>query len=204
MIEMHKTPTSKPKNELAYDLWATDYDRQIPPHALLEEPHMVQLVSPCPGDRILDLACGTGRLSRIWQQNGADVTGVDISSKMLDCARAKVPEARFLHADLNEPLCCAENNSFDKVSCSLAIKHIKNLDLLFTELMRITTNSSRLVFSTIHPQMNWSTYERLSPSSVEVNDLGETFPYEIADICKIACGSGWVITESRENNFQVD
>src|SRR4029079_1917490 len=40
---------------------------------------IVELVAPQPGERFLDLACGTGGIALIAARTGADVTGLDIS-----------------------------------------------------------------------------------------------------------------------------
>lgn len=46
-------------------------------------------LDPKPGERILDLATGTGWTSRILARRGAKVTGVDISEKLVDAAIAR-------------------------------------------------------------------------------------------------------------------
>ncbi|GAA0485443.1 class I SAM-dependent methyltransferase [Streptomyces sp. NPDC046215] len=54
-----------------------------------------------PGSRVLDLGCGTGiPTARQLAEAGHDVVGVDISSGMLALARANVPGAHFVEADL--------------------------------------------------------------------------------------------------------
>jgi ubiquinone/menaquinone biosynthesis C-methylase UbiE len=47
------------------------------------------------GRRVLDLACGTGEISRMLLDMGADVTGVDFAEPMLARARAKHAGRRF-------------------------------------------------------------------------------------------------------------
>jgi 2-polyprenyl-3-methyl-5-hydroxy-6-metoxy-1,4-benzoquinol methylase len=51
--------------------------------------HCVLRLDPKPGERILDLATGTGWTSRILARRGAKVTGVDISEKLVDAAIAR-------------------------------------------------------------------------------------------------------------------
>lgn len=54
-----------------------------------------------PGARVLDLGCGTGvPTARRLTDAGLRVTGVDLSPGMLAKARANVPEAEFIHADI--------------------------------------------------------------------------------------------------------
>ena len=50
--------------------------------------------------RCLDFACGTGRITQVVASLAAETVGVDVASGMLEVARAKVPMATFVHADL--------------------------------------------------------------------------------------------------------
>lgn len=50
-----------------------------------------------PGSRILDLACGRGRHSRILAESGFDVTGIDLSPTSIEYAKQLTPEAGNLH-----------------------------------------------------------------------------------------------------------
>jgi 2-polyprenyl-3-methyl-5-hydroxy-6-metoxy-1,4-benzoquinol methylase len=49
--------------------------------------HCVRRLDPKPGERILDLATGTGWTSRLLAHRGARVTGVDIASDLLSAAK---------------------------------------------------------------------------------------------------------------------
>lgn len=59
-------------------------------------------VTVAPGDVVVDLGCGVGRLTRALAQRGATVRAVDVSREMLDRARALNPElegVEWLHGD---------------------------------------------------------------------------------------------------------
>ena len=74
-----------------------------------------------PGARVLDLGCGNGR--KIARLAGRfDVTGVDISQEQLRLARAEIPDARFVHADLAELDFPAE--SYDAVTAFYSVSHV--------------------------------------------------------------------------------
>ena len=55
--------------------------------------------APGPGDRVLDVGCGTGVLVERAVATGAGAVGVDISPAMVGAAAARVPAATFLVAD---------------------------------------------------------------------------------------------------------
>jgi trans-aconitate methyltransferase len=60
---------------------------------------LVSLLNPQAGERILDLGCGPGQLTRAISESGADVIGIDNSAKMIATARAHYPELKFEQAD---------------------------------------------------------------------------------------------------------
>src|SRR6266699_1372752 len=55
---------------------------------------------------VLDAGCGEGYLSRILAHRGANVTGIDISTRLVEIGRAKDPEGQITYqvADLSQPL----------------------------------------------------------------------------------------------------
>ena len=56
---------------------------------------LIEWLSPRPGQRILDLGCGTGQLSSEIAAAAASVVGVDSSADMVQEARRKFPDLRF-------------------------------------------------------------------------------------------------------------
>jgi ubiquinone/menaquinone biosynthesis C-methylase UbiE len=66
-----------------------------------------------PGARVLDLACGTGRIAVPLAARGFDVHGLDISERVLEVARRDAPGLDFRQGDMRElPW---EDGSFDAV-----------------------------------------------------------------------------------------
>jgi trans-aconitate methyltransferase len=60
---------------------------------------VVELLSPKAGERILDLGCGTGRLTAEIAATGADVIGIDQSPEMISEGRAQFRDLHFEVAD---------------------------------------------------------------------------------------------------------
>jgi SAM-dependent methyltransferase len=72
----------------------------------MEVERAIAMLKPEGGERVLDLACGTGRHSRELTRRGFEVVGVDISPELLEMAEREAAEAgleiSFLEADLRE------------------------------------------------------------------------------------------------------
>jgi trans-aconitate methyltransferase len=60
---------------------------------------VIELLAPQPGERILDLGCGTGHLTAQIAAAGAEVVGIDKSLVMIEEARKNYPNLRFELAD---------------------------------------------------------------------------------------------------------
>ena len=60
---------------------------------------LVALLAPQPGERILDLGCGTGHLTAAIAAAGATVIGLDHSDEMLGKARSAYPQLSFVQGD---------------------------------------------------------------------------------------------------------
>jgi len=87
--------------------WDTSlYDQR---HAFVFEfgKGLVSLLDPQPGERILDLGCGTGHLASEIAARGAHVVGIDSSPAMIETARQTYPSLTFQVAD-------AQNFSFSE------------------------------------------------------------------------------------------
>ena len=83
-------------NKVAIDTnWNTDlYDEK---HAFVFKygEDLVDVLKPQPGERILDLGCGTGYLTNIIALSGAEVVGIDSSLEMISKAKLQYPELKF-------------------------------------------------------------------------------------------------------------
>lgn len=60
---------------------------------------LIEVLAPKPGERILDVGCGTGDLANDISRFGASVVGIDAADSMIEKAREKYPHCTFLLAD---------------------------------------------------------------------------------------------------------
>ncbi|SOC57506.1 class I SAM-dependent methyltransferase [Ornithinimicrobium cerasi] len=67
---------------------------------------LTSVLPPAPA-QVADLGCGTGTLTRLLTDEGYAVDGLDLSPRMIERARLKVPGARFVVGDASAPALAA-------------------------------------------------------------------------------------------------
>ena len=87
------------------------------------------------GDRVLDVACGTGVLFPDYLARGiTDLTGIDISSQMAKIAQEKFPQAKVLCADVEE---ASFEECFDRIMIYNAFPHFPEPERLIRTLSQL-------------------------------------------------------------------
>lgn len=93
------------------------------------------------GKRVLDIACGTGVLFPDYISRKAEVTGVDISSEMLQIAKKKFPDIELICADAEE---YAFTKDYDAVMIYNAFPHFPQPEKLIENLSEALKKGGRL------------------------------------------------------------
>jgi ubiquinone/menaquinone biosynthesis C-methylase UbiE len=146
-----------------YDLWAETYDETPNPVVAMDTRYTLDVLSPRPGDLILDAGCGTGRHLGSLLRARSNPVGVDFSRGMLEIARRNYPEVPLALADLQRQL-PFESQRFDAVLCALIGEHLDELPLAVQEMHRVLRAGGRLVFPSTTPR--WRPPARKPTSSV--------------------------------------
>ncbi|MHC4975598.1 MAG: bifunctional demethylmenaquinone methyltransferase/2-methoxy-6-polyprenyl-1,4-benzoquinol methylase UbiE [Planctomycetota bacterium] len=95
--------------------------------------------------RVLDVACGTGDMSRLCARAGAGhVTGMDFTPEMLEIARRKSPsEIEFIEGDaMDLPF---EDESFDVLTTAFGIRNVTDPREALRQFYRVLTPGGRCV-----------------------------------------------------------
>ncbi|HPJ20108.1 MAG: demethylmenaquinone methyltransferase [Actinobacteria bacterium] len=104
---------------------------------------VTEAVDPQPGQRVLDLAAGTGTSSESFVRVGAQVVPCDFSLGMLQVGRKRLPHLPFVAGDaMTLPFADA---SFDAVTISFGLRNIHDPAQGLREMRRVTRPGGRLV-----------------------------------------------------------
>jgi demethylmenaquinone methyltransferase / 2-methoxy-6-polyprenyl-1,4-benzoquinol methylase len=96
-----------------------------------------------PGERILDIACGTGTSTVPLAKSGATVVGVDFSPAMIAEAVRKHPKLEFREADaMKLPF---GDDEFDAVTISFGLRNVQQPKVALAEMYRVLKPGGRLV-----------------------------------------------------------
>ena len=89
------------------------------------------------GKKLLEIGCGSGHWSKFFAGRGFEVTGVDVSNRMLQIAKNKnIPNATFHSSDAHSlPF---EDNSFDVTVAITTLEFVANAELVLQEMHRCT------------------------------------------------------------------
>ncbi|WP_090857513.1 demethylmenaquinone methyltransferase [Nocardioides lianchengensis] len=104
---------------------------------------VIAAVDPQPGERVLDLAAGTGTSSQPFADRGATVVPCDFSLGMLQVGKAARPHLPFTAGD-GTRLPFADD-TFDAVTISFGLRNIVDPVAGLAELQRVTRPGGRLV-----------------------------------------------------------
>ncbi|HXJ58723.1 MAG TPA: ubiquinone/menaquinone biosynthesis methyltransferase [Verrucomicrobiae bacterium] len=115
---------------------------------------LVRLANVTPGQRALDVCCGTGDVTFALADQGAIVTGLDFSEPMLNVARRRLfalgrrasqadGQPLFLRADATQ-LPFAEN-TFDVATVSYGLRNLTDWRVGLEEMVRVTRSGGRIL-----------------------------------------------------------
>lgn len=178
-------------------------------------------VAPKAGQRILDLAAGTGASAVSLARSGADVVAADFSRGMLAEGRRRhgsIPNLSFVEADaMALPF---DDDEFDTVTISFGLRNVAEPRVALAELLRVTAPGGRLVICEFsHPPARafaalYRFYnDRVLPSVARaVSSNAEAYDYlnesiqdwpDQATLSSWIRGAGWTDVAHRDLSFGI-
>ncbi len=156
---MRNTPNADPSelakfSELAHRWW--DVDSEFRPLHMINPLRLEWIHSLCPvsGLRVLDVGCGGGILAESLANKGADVLGIDLSSKALKVAQLHALEMQNMHVNYREV--SAENlaaempGQFDLVTCMEMLEHVPDPESVVRACSTLVKPGGWVFFSTLN------------------------------------------------------
>ena len=139
---------------------------------------------------LLDIGCGTGRYSiQLAETYDLQVTGVDVSEKMLNQAREKHPSGVWLLKPIEEV--GFSDESFNFILMSYVIHHLKDYPRTLQDCHRyLRPGGALFIVTDSHEQFRSSYFNRLVPRILEI-DLNR-FP-DIAKLCDTLTRMGFKV-----------
>src|SRR3989442_10536408 len=134
------------------------YDRRAQAYAVAVEPtfapahrRIVELAEIVTGVQLLDVATGTGGVACEAASLGARVTGIDVSSGMLEIARQRSP-AGIVYLLAEAAALPFPDGSVDVITCGFGLSHMPHANDVLEEVRRVLRPTGRLVASCWGPQ----------------------------------------------------
>ena len=155
----------------AYEEMAESYNAMIDykaHNAFYDRPNTLGLMPEVKGKSILDAACGPGKYAEILISQRANLTGFDMSPRMIEFAKERNKDSGtfFVH-DLTQPLEMLENESFDIVLCALAMHYVQDWTLTIKEFYRVLKPKGLLIMSIEHPFFEFNYFKSTKYFDVE-------------------------------------
>jgi 2-amino-4-hydroxy-6-hydroxymethyldihydropteridine diphosphokinase len=167
-IRLHDTATLAPARRVDYDAPegpASHYE-SLRPFSIFDREVFAAVkgaLSPLHGKRVLDVGCGTGRFTRQLARDGAAVTGIDSSERMLAAARDHEPDAaiHYMDGDANESL---PHGPFDGITAFYSIQYLDVRRFLANAASRLSDGGVLAVATFPHRHFAETEYGRFFPS----------------------------------------
>jgi ubiquinone/menaquinone biosynthesis C-methylase UbiE len=171
-----------------FDSFASKYDKWfetgLGKYVLDSEMELtLKLAEPKQGEKVLDIGVGTGIFASELMKYGADITGIDVSEKMLELARSKGVNNVFIG---NAESLDFPDESFDLVISITALEFIKAPEKAISEMVRVCKKGGRVVVGTLGSDSWWASKRtkaaRKDPESV----FGDARFYSFNELKKMA------------------
>lgn len=104
---------------------------------------IVEAVDAKPGQKVLDVAAGTGTSSEPYADAGVDVVALDFSAGMLQVGKRRRPDIEFVQADATQlPF---PDDTFDATTISFGLRNVNEPKKALAEMFRVTKPGGRIV-----------------------------------------------------------
>src|SRR3954451_17387480 len=112
--------------------------------------HVVERAAIAPGERVLDLACGTGNAALLAAAACARATGLDSAPRLVEVGRERVPDAEFVVGDaLDLPF---DDGAFDVVVSVFGVIFAPDPARAVEQILRVLAPGGRALLAVWRPE----------------------------------------------------
>jgi SAM-dependent methyltransferase len=120
------------------------------------DPSLFKFLPDVKDKKILDIACGNGRLTRFFAYRGADIIGIDSSENFIKIANENTKDdikskVKFCVFDITKNCPHLIENKFDHIICNMSFMDISSLENLFFLSYKSLKPSGTLIITQTHP-----------------------------------------------------
>jgi 2-polyprenyl-3-methyl-5-hydroxy-6-metoxy-1,4-benzoquinol methylase len=181
-----------------FDHWASNYNKSVIeseksntyPFAGYSEIkyQIIQLITTNSSAKILDMGVGTGETTTPLYRLGYDITGIDLSYKMMEIAKEKMPMASFIQGEFSEAL-RELKSKYDYVIFSYSIHHLSyGNQIMLLESLREHLNDNGIIIIGDVSTMTQKEMDRLHKKNELIWDDEEFYPilqiYQLSTLMK--------------------
>ncbi|MDF1496504.1 MAG: methyltransferase domain-containing protein [Patescibacteria group bacterium] len=172
---------TQPKDGKAYTVIAVYYDRLMTAKKYKTWESIIQRVvedHAVQRGLAIDLACGTGTITKMLHDIGFKAEGLDLSATMLDQARSKYPETIFHQADMRDFDFPEIHSKIEFVTCFYdSLNYLLTLEDMQKAFMRVSKHlkSGGLFLFDMNTKEHIQASSQNSPRVNEIDDLFTVF-----------------------------
>ena len=170
----------------SYNSWSKVYDTNDNKTRDLEATALKETLTDLKFKNCLEIGCGTGKNTDFLLTKAEKVTGIDISEKMLEKAIEKIKSDKVIFLLKNITKNWNYNkNSYDFITFSLILEHIKNLDFIFRQIKNTITSNGYIYIGELHPFKQY-TGSQAKFKTEDKTHLTTCFTHHISDFTQLA------------------
>jgi ubiquinone/menaquinone biosynthesis C-methylase UbiE len=153
-----------------------------------------------PGERVLDVACGTGVVTRLAAERvgpSGTVAGLDVHPGMLAVARAATPAGKSINwYEASAEAMPLPDSSFDVVLCQMGLQFMPNKPAALREMRRVLDRGGRVLINMPGPKplllgiLTEALAQHISPQAAAFSDAVFSL-HDTADITKLMRDAGF-------------
>jgi ubiquinone/menaquinone biosynthesis C-methylase UbiE len=182
----------------AYNSWSHSYDDGQNKTRDLEELVAKKLLKDSHYGNILELGCGTGKNTKWLIEKCDSLIALDFSEEMMNKAKQKITSNKvtFKQQDLTQEWNLV-SKSFDLITCSLVLEHIKDLNSIFKKAAEVLKTDGQFYVCELHPFKQYSGSKARFDDGNTIQEL-EVYTHHITGYTDAAKKNGLRLMEIKE------